>query len=213
MWIRTEASKAHRPWGIPVGIVVLRAVTAISVVVVVPAAVSSSAATATAVASSTTAVSAAALRAADGTGEATILGPRLLETLQFGSLAEIIPGVYGGGLSRVQIAGLSRVVAAAAQDDEDAVARAILMRAGGALAHLAYGVTLHLFAEADAPFPVSTFDGLWDAGNILTDVFARSLQRFAPQSVLIPPRQSLIEGAVRRAAHLRETTEKDCPAS
>ena len=53
-----RASKAHRPKGIPVGIVVLRAVTAISVVVV-PAAVSSSAATATAVASTTAAVSAA----------------------------------------------------------------------------------------------------------------------------------------------------------
>lgn len=53
----TEASKAHRPWGIPVGIVVLRAVTAVSIVVVVPAAVSPAATTATAVAS--TAVSAA----------------------------------------------------------------------------------------------------------------------------------------------------------
>lgn len=55
--MKTEASKAHRPWGIPVGIVVLRAVTAVSIVVLVPSAVSSAATTATAV--STTAVSAA----------------------------------------------------------------------------------------------------------------------------------------------------------
>jgi hypothetical protein len=55
--MKTEASKAHRPWGIPVGIVVLRAVSAVSMVVVVPSAISASAATATAV--SSTAVSAA----------------------------------------------------------------------------------------------------------------------------------------------------------
>lgn len=52
--IETEASKAHRPKGIPIGIVVLRAETAVPIVVVVPAAVSATttaAAAATAVSS------------------------------------------------------------------------------------------------------------------------------------------------------------------
>ena len=69
----------------------------------------------------------------------------------------------------MKIAGLSRTVAQAAQEDDDAVARAILMRAGGVLAHLVHGVTQRLFAEAAAPFPVAPIGGLWDAGGGLWD--------------------------------------------
>lgn len=155
---------------------------------------------------------AAALRAADGTGEPTTLGPRLLEALRLASLTEIVPSVYGGALSRVQIASLSRIVAAAASDDDDPAARAILMRAGGTLAQLVHGVTQHLFVKPP-PFPVSPVGGLWHSGEILTDVFARSLHRFAPQAVLTPPHRSPVEGALRRAALLREIPEKDCLAS
>ena len=156
---------------------------------------------------------AAALRAADGTGEATSLSRRLLETLGLDSLADIVPGVYGGSLSRVQIASLSRVVTTAALADDDSVARSLLMRAGGALAHLVHGVTQRLFAETDAPFPICTIGGLWNAGDILTDVFTRSLHRFAPNALLTPPHQSPVDGALRRAALLRETQQKDCAAS
>jgi glucosamine kinase len=156
---------------------------------------------------------AAALRAADGTGEPTSLGKHILETLQFASLAEIVPGVYGGGLSRVTIASLSRVVAEAAREDDDAVARAILMRAGGALAHLVHGITQRIFADADTHFPVSAIGGLWNTGDILTDVFTRSLHRFAPQSVLGPPQLPPVEGALLHAACLQEASQKNCPAS
>ena len=141
---------------------------------------------------------AAVLRAADGTGPATTLTDRVLAALGLSALSEIVPGIYGGGLSRVQIAGLSKVVAAASEDG-DAVARALLMRAGGTLAQLAHGVTLKLFAEAAAPFPVAQIGGLWSAGDALADVFARSLRRFAPAAVLAPPLRSPAEGAVQRA--------------
>ncbi len=145
---------------------------------------------------------AAVLHAADGTGEPTSLSGRILEGLGLSDPAELIPGVYGGGLTRVKIAGLARTVAAAAEEDDDAVARAILMRAGGTLAHLAHGVTRRLFADAGTPFPVAPIGGLWNAGDFVADVFTRSLRRFAPLAEMTPPLQSPVEGAVRRAVML-----------
>ncbi len=147
---------------------------------------------------------AAVLRAADGTGETTSLGERILAALSLPSLSDIVPGVYGGSLSRVAIASLSRVVAQAAQEDEDAVARAILMRAGGALAHLAHGITRRLFEPSDAPYPVALIGGLWNSGDILTDVFTRSLHRFAPVATISPPLHPPVEGALFRAFTLEE---------
>lgn len=138
----------------------------------------------------------AILRAADGTGEATTLSMRIPDALEIASLAEIVPGVYGGGISRVVIASLSQVVAEAALEDGDPAASAILMRAGGALAQLAQGVTGRLFADAKRPFPVSPIGGLWSAGNAMTDVFTRSLRRFAPNAIFQPPMSAPVEGAV-----------------
>lgn len=145
---------------------------------------------------------AAVLRAVDGTGEETSLRQRVLENIGLTSSAAIVPGVYGGQIDRVSIAALSQTVTRAATEDADAVARAILMRAGGALAQLAHGVTERVFPEASQPFPVSLIGGLWGAGPMLTDVFARSLQRFAPQAVISPPQASPVNGAVQRALGL-----------
>jgi len=142
---------------------------------------------------------AAVLQAADGTGPQTTLTERILAGLGLISLNEVVPAVYGGSLSRVSIAGLSRIVAEAASEDADPVARAILLRAGGTLAQLVHGVTQRLFTEADTSFPVVQIGGLWNAGDTLTDVFARSLRRFAPAAIVTPPRHSPVEGAVQRA--------------
>ena len=145
---------------------------------------------------------AAVLRAADGTGETSTLSRRVLEALEISSPADIVPGVYGGGISRVAIAGLARVVADAAREDSDAAASAILMRAGGALAQLVNGVTGRLFANAPHPFPLSPIGGLWNAGAPVTDVFTRSLHRFAPNAVFQPPQYTPVEGAVLRAGRM-----------
>lgn len=142
---------------------------------------------------------AAVLQAADGTGSATTLTPRLFDALELGSLTEIVPAVYSGTLSRIAIAGLSRIVAEAAAEDQDPVARALVLRAGGTLAQLVHGVTQRLFAATTAPFPVVQIGGLWNAGDALTDVFARSLRRFAPAAVVTSPLHSPVDGAVQRA--------------
>lgn len=151
---------------------------------------------------------AAVMRAADGTGPATTLSGRVLPALGLASLAGIVPGVYGGGISRVQVAGLSRVVAEAASADADSVARALLLRAGGTLAQLVQGVTQRLFVNEPEPFPVVQIGGLWSAGDALTDVFARSLRRFAPSAVLTAPQASPVEGAVQKARETASFAQK-----
>ncbi len=145
---------------------------------------------------------AAVLRASDGTGEATRLHARVLGALGITALSEIVPGVYGGDIDRVTIASLSRAVALAATEDEDSVARAILMRAGGALAQLAHGVTARLFPNANQSLPLVPIGGLWNVGPVLSDVFVRSVQRFAPLAVIGSPQSSPVEGAVQRALGL-----------
>lgn len=141
----------------------------------------------------------AVLHAEDGTAAATSLQGRIRAALGITAAAEIIPGIYGGDIDRVQVAALSRVVAEAAVEDSDEVARAILMRTGGALAHLAQGVTTRLFADETASFPLVTVGGLWEAGPALSDVFTRSLRRFAPQAIPQPPQSAPVQGALRRA--------------
>ena len=150
---------------------------------------------------------AAVMQAADGTGPETALTGRVLDSLALSSVSDIVPGVYGGALSRVAIASLSHVVAEAA-GDADPVARSILMRAGGTLAHLVHGVTAQLFSDASNPFPVVQVGGLWSAGDALTDVFTRSLRRFAPAAVITAPKQTPVEGAVQKALRLLDPNEK-----
>ena len=156
---------------------------------------------------------AAVLQAADGTGPATTLSGRIPAALGLNSLSEIVPGVYGGSLSRIAIAGLSRSVSEAASWDNDAVARAILMRAGGTLAQLVHGVTQRLFPSANMEFPVVQIGGLWGAGDALTDVFTRSLRRFAPAAVITAPLCSPVEGAVQRALVQIGAAQKSSPSS
>ncbi len=146
---------------------------------------------------------AAILHTGDGTGEPTRLTGRVLAALGLASPADIVPGVYGGSLSRITIAGLARIVAETAQEDGDAAARAILMRAGGALAHLTHGVTSRLFADSDADYPLALIGGLWNAGDVLTDVFTRSVRRFAPHARITPPQRPPVEGAILRALALQ----------
>ncbi len=142
---------------------------------------------------------AAVLRAADGTGEPTALTARVLAHLGMNDVAEIVPAVYGGPLDRLKIAALAPLVAEAAQEDNDPAARAILMRAGGALARLAEAVAARLFAAPCPPYPVSPVGSLWNAGPPLTDVFHRSLARCAPDAVPQPPLRRPAHGAALRA--------------
>ena len=126
---------------------------------------------------------------------------RVFETLGLSSTTQIVPGVYGGEISRVRIASLAPI-AAAASADGDAVAQAILMRAGGALAQLVQGVTAALLSDTVHEIPLVRVGGLWDAGPALSDVFARSVNRFAPYVTLVDPQDTPVMGALQRALEM-----------
>ena len=142
---------------------------------------------------------AAVLRAHDGLEPVTSLRGRILKALGCSDITEIVPLVYGGNLATATIASLSQVVSAAVHEDNDKVAHAILMRAGGALAQLANAVSVTLFPSGNVAFQVSQIGSLWLSDAPLTDVFIRSLHRFAPNAVLVPPQHPPVYGAVLRA--------------
>ncbi|HEX5324066.1 MAG TPA: BadF/BadG/BcrA/BcrD ATPase family protein, partial [Capsulimonadaceae bacterium] len=143
----------------------------------------------------------AVLNAADGVGPKTSLTERLAEELGSSAWDQIAAGVYGGAIDRVRIASLARVVSQAAEEDQDQVALSILLHAGGALARLAEAVATRLFTQGE-PFIVAAAGSLWEAGRALTDVFGRSLRRFAPLAHRAEARHEPVVGAALRAAQL-----------
>ena len=144
---------------------------------------------------------AAVLAAADGLGERTILTERIRDAVQLPP-SEIVAAVYGGALDRVSIAALSKVVADAANVDDDGVSQRILMQTGGALARIAEAVSRRLFTPEAAPFPIIPIGSLWSAGDHLRNVFLRSALRFAPQAYIGEPLEPPVQGAVLRALRL-----------
>jgi len=139
---------------------------------------------------------AAVLRQYDGTGPETRLTPVLHSVVGISSPLDLISEVYGGKLDRVAIASLAETVSREAAEGDE-VARKILHRTGGALAVLAEAAARTLFP--DTAFPIITVGSLWQAGPALTDVFARSVTRFAPKASISPPILGPVEGALFRA--------------
>ena len=133
---------------------------------------------------------AAVLAAQEGLGEPTKIGAyaalRLGWTAAQMQRDHVIQEVYFGSLERARIASLAQAVADAAAVG-DVVAQRILMHAGGALARLAESVFRRVFPPVAEQVLVARAGSLWQAGTALTDVFERSLQRFAPQSVFAEP--------------------------
>ena len=145
---------------------------------------------------------AAVLRAADKTGPKTALVDRVLAALEVEDVAALVPGVYGGSISRVKVASLAAVVADVADTEADEVAVSILGSAGMSLATLVASITAELFAGAVEPFPVAMVGSLWKGGNAITVPFVRAIRAAAPTAVLAPPKESPLQGALRRAQSL-----------
>jgi len=118
---------------------------------------------------------ASVMSSADGTGEATALTERVLARLNLSGITEIVPAVYGGKVDRVTIASLAEVVAAAAVEDEDGVAAAILADAGRALAGLTSSVLSSLFSDAEYAIPIVSVGSLWNCGKPLLLPFLDAL--------------------------------------
>lgn len=139
---------------------------------------------------------AAVLKAADGSGPATSLTERLLDYIGASHAWDLVSEVYGGHLDRVAIASLAALVSEEAQAGDEVAAK-ILHRAGGALAILAEAVSRKLFTGE--PYIVSCVGSLWQSGPALSNVFQRSVSRFAPAARIISPVLPPEQGALLRA--------------
>lgn len=146
----------------------------------------------------------AVLRAADKSGPPTVLLERILDALAIDEVGAIVPGVYGGAITRVKIAALATVVADAADVDADPVAQSILGRAGSSLATLAITIAAEIFPAAADPFPIAMVGSLWKAGNSITVPFIRAIRDAAPTAVLAPEKSGALQGALLRAHALAQ---------
>jgi N-acetylglucosamine kinase-like BadF-type ATPase len=139
----------------------------------------------------------AALRAYDGRGEPTTLGPLIQQAWGLERLEGLIGRVYGPTLPRPQIAALAPLVVQAAQQG-DAVARRILTYAGEELGAVAAAVIRRLDMPGEA-FDVVTAGGVFQAGDLIVQPFWRVVTGVAPLARRIVPDAEPAVGAVRLA--------------
>ena len=146
---------------------------------------------------------AAVLKAADKMGPSTTLTDRIPAALGVDDVAGLVPGIYGGTISRAKIASLATVVADAADSDSDEVSTLILGTAGVALSTLVTSIIAQLFADSVDPFPVAMIGSfLLKSGNAVTVPFVRAIRAAAPNAVLAPSKEGSLQGALRRAQAL-----------
>lgn len=132
----------------------------------------------------------AALRAQDGRGPQTNLGSAICAHLGLPELTAVVRPLYAGEITRSQVAGLARVVAAAA-DLGDPVAVSLLDEAGKALAEL--GATAWYGVQVPQGLVV-TAGGVFQNHRV-RNAFARALKELAPEARVAFPRLAAAGGA------------------
>ena len=113
----------------------------------------------------------AAVRAAEGRGEPTLLKEALFSVLTVTALSDLPPMAYGGGLTRERLAELTPTVISVAHTG-DPVATRIIEEASTELASNARSVVRQLDYEG-APFPLIFSGGLFTGLPALVDVVAK----------------------------------------
>jgi N-acetylglucosamine kinase-like BadF-type ATPase len=112
----------------------------------------------------------AAVRAAEGRGEATVLKDALFNVLSIASLSDLPAMAYGGGLTRERMAELAPTVIAVAQTG-DVVASRIIDEACAELASAARSVVRQLDFKG-APYPLIFSGGLFGGVPSMVDTVA-----------------------------------------
>lgn len=140
----------------------------------------------------------AAVRAAEGRGEPTLLKDALFNVLTVTALTDLPAMAYGGGLTRERLAELAPTVIGVAQTG-DLVATHILDEASAELASAARSVARQLDFEG-APYPLIFSGGLFTGLPALVDTVARkaALQGAIPCRLKRDP----AEGALSMALDL-----------
>ncbi len=135
----------------------------------------------------------AIVRAADGRGPATALSERLLAHLGLRAPEDLIAWTYGAPFEWRRFAALAPIVTEVARAG-DAVAAAILRRAGEHLAESALAVARKLKWEHRC-FDLVLAGSVWQAGELVQAPFREAVLAAAPGARLILPTRSAAEGA------------------
>jgi len=139
----------------------------------------------------------AIVRAFDGRGPATKMTDLLCFQYAMCDPADLPRFVYATTTGDDVIARYGKLVMQAA-DEGDAVARAILDRAGCELAYCVLAVARRLSLTAEE-LPVAYVGGAFHSGGLLLDPMKREIAREAPRAVVTPPLHTPVEGAAMMA--------------
>jgi N-acetylglucosamine kinase-like BadF-type ATPase len=134
------------------------------------------------------------LKCYDGRGPQTLLTERVAQAIGQAGAPAIVRYSYTEDRSTREFARLAPLVAAASEEG-DAVARAILAEAGRHLAALG-ATTIRTLSMEDQAFTVATVGGAYRAGEALLETFRRDILAAAPNAVVGPPRSLPVAGAV-----------------
>ena len=146
-------------------------------------------------------------RAVDGRAAPTDLTPRLIAAIGGRSAVDAAVRLYTESGSREEIASLAVHVTAAAERG-DAVAVAILRRAGEELALMAV-TALHMLELQAEPVSVSFAGSVFEAGSWVYEPFAAAVHAAMPAARIEPPLLSPLGGAFRLAIAMLGTAEED----
>lgn len=158
----------------------------------------------------------AAVREYDGRGAATVMSSRVMEALDIHEMRQILGRVDAGGLTRQDIAALSRVVIGAASEG-DGVAVEIIRRGVEELALLVETVARKLgWLEPTGTerVRVTVTGGLGQSGPVYREPLYEAIRRRVRGAKLIEPRLEPVGGAVMLAMDsLGESTDEGIVAS
>jgi N-acetylglucosamine kinase-like BadF-type ATPase len=140
----------------------------------------------------------AAVRAAEGRGEPTMLKDALFNVLGVTALPDLPPMAYGGGLTRERLAELAPAVIAVARTG-DAVATSILEEASTELASTARSVVRQLDFRG-APYPLIFSGGLFNGLPTLVESITKKAA--LPGAIPCRIKRDPAEGALAMALDL-----------
>lgn len=142
----------------------------------------------------------AAIRAFDGRDPATTLGALLCEETETDDVGAAVIQLYADGAGKTQVAALAPIVSRAAEAG-DAVAIALLDRAGAALADHVVAIADALELGADAVLPVGMTGSTWKAGGALRDRFDATVAERLPGAELRRVETPPVAGSLALALH------------
>jgi glucosamine kinase len=139
----------------------------------------------------------AAVSAADGRGEVTVLEGLVRQEFALGEMRDIMRAVYAADFSRDRLSRLAPSVVQAAENG-DAVAGSIIRQAAHDLGRVALAVIPQI-AGPDVPVPIYTTGGVFSAGAIVLVPFEREVRAGWPsaevRSPAFPPSVGALVGA------------------